>query len=230
MAPALGVVYLGVRREALGARTQATNHWIYPNYDLEKEYAAAEEGRFSDEPFGFVSLASLKDPDNAKIAPPGIVNLQVMGLAPSQAESWGVAAGEDYQQSARYEELKARYAARLMRTAERVFPSLSQHVVFQEVATPLTHTRYTSSTGGTSYGIAATPDQFLLSRPAARTELPGLLLCGASTRSGHGIMGAMASGLMAASQVLGRGLVGEVLAPALPAAPAQDGRSLAAGT
>jgi phytoene dehydrogenase-like protein len=75
--------------------------------------------------------------------------------------------------------------------------------VFREAATPITHTRYTESTGGTSYGIAATPSQFLHNRPGTRTPVRGLLLAGASTRAGHGIAGAMMSGVHAAGAVTG---------------------------
>jgi all-trans-retinol 13,14-reductase len=83
--------------------------------------------------------------------------------------------------------------------------------VHLEVATPLTQSRFTGSTGGTSYGIAATPAQFLRRRPGTKTEIGGLYLCGASTRTGHGIAGVAMSGLMAASQVIGGGLTQEVL-------------------
>ena len=45
--------------------------------------------------------------------------------------------------------------------------SYDGQIAFQEVATPLTHARYTGATGGTSYGIAATPGQMALRRAAA---------------------------------------------------------------
>jgi phytoene dehydrogenase-like protein len=64
------------------------------------------------------------------------------------------------------------------------------------------------------YQEFASPEQFLLGRPASRTELPGLLLFGASCRTGHGIAGVMMSGLMAASAILGPRLLPEVLGKA----------------
>lgn len=215
MAPALAALYLGVKKEALGSRSANTNYWIYANHDLEGQYAEVEQGGFPREPFLFVSLASLKDPNNRRIAPPGIVNLQLMSLAPSNPEAWGTTAEEvasgEYSDNPRYREKKAEYAERLLRAARPVFPDLARHIDFSELATPITHSRYTSSTGGTSYGIAATPDQFLWKRPGHRTEIPGLYLCGASTRAGHGIMGAMMGGLMAAGAIVGGKLVEETL-------------------
>jgi phytoene dehydrogenase-like protein len=69
--------------------------------------------------------------------------------------------------------------------------------------------RFTRATGGTGYGLAATPDQFLRGRPGYRGPIPGLYLCGASTRAGHGVVGAMSSGRQAAARIaadLGRPL------------------------
>ncbi|HNC99127.1 MAG TPA: hypothetical protein PKW90_23535, partial [Myxococcota bacterium] len=74
--------------------------------------------------------------------------------------------------------------------------------VFQESATPPTQNRYTRASGGTSYGLAATPQQFMEHRPGYRGPVPGLYLTGASTRSGHGILGALASGAQTARAVL----------------------------
>ncbi len=215
MSPALGALYLGVKREGLGSRTANTNYWIYRGYDLEEQYRTIDAGHFPRDLFAFVSLASLKDPNNTRIAPPGIVNMQLMGLAPSEPSAWGTTVEEiasgGYRDSPRYLAAKAEYTDRLFRAAAPVFPNLERHVVFQELATPITHSRYTSSSNGTSYGIAATPDQFLWRRPGPKTEIPGLYLCGASTRAGHGIMGAMMGGLLAAGEILGGGLVRKTL-------------------
>jgi len=227
MAPALGMVYLGVRREALGARLRNTNYWIYGTTDVEGAYRDVRAGRFSREPLLYVSIASLKDPGNPKVAPPGIVNLQLMSLAPHQPEAWGVSAADvangAYSDQAPYRERKAEYTAALFRAAERVFPGLEKHVVFQETATPLTHTRYTLSTGGTSYGLALVPEQFLWRRPGPKTEIDSLYVCGASTYTGHGIAGAMASGVNAAAALVGREVWGEVWS-ALPSTAREAAR------
>jgi phytoene dehydrogenase-like protein len=221
MAPALAALYLGVKAGALGSRTANTNYWIYDGYDIEGQYAEVEAGNFPRRPLLFVSIASLKDPHNRRIAPPGRVNLQLMSLAPSDPAAWGVTAEEiasgEYRESPRYQACKAEYSERLLRAANPVFPDLARHVELQELATPITHSRYTLSTGGTSYGIAASPDQFLWRRPGASTEIGGLYLCGASTRTGHGIMGAMMGGLMAAGAIVGNQLMRDVLSGALTA-------------
>ena len=59
-----------------------------------------------------------------------------------------------------------------------MFPGLGQDIVYQEVSTALTHTRFTRSTGGTSYGLALIPAQFLFRRPSHATEITGLYVRG----------------------------------------------------
>jgi phytoene dehydrogenase-like protein len=208
MAPALGITYLGVKDSVLGPRTQNTNYWVYPSTDIEGFYADAREGRMTEQPMVYATLASLKDPTNPRLAPPGVLNLQLMTAVPSQPSAWGVTAAQakdgSYGEVPEYQARKAQFAERMRRGAARVFPTLDQCVVFEEVATPLTHTRYTGATGGTSYGLALIREQFLHRRPGAETEVPGLLLCGASMRTAHGILGAMTSGVVAAAQIAGR--------------------------
>ncbi len=223
MSPALGVVYLGVAHDLRGTEHPNTNYWIYPSYDLETGYDKTRRDRFDDDPFAYVSIASIKDPDNARIAPLGHGNLQVMGLAPSSPRAWGCdmerpATPEAYRDLPAYRALKEAYAERLIARARTVLGDALDHIVHREVATPLTHARYTRATGGTSYGLALTKEQFLHRRPGASTPIEQLYLAGANVRTGHGIMGAMMSGVFAASELVGRGLIREATTLATPAA------------
>ncbi|MBI4509256.1 MAG: NAD(P)/FAD-dependent oxidoreductase [Deltaproteobacteria bacterium] len=202
MSPGLGIVYLGLTRDLRAEGLPNTNFFVSPGYDYEAAYAATRAGRFCHDPAVFLTSSSIKDPHNPKYAPDGITNLQVMSLAPSAPAAWGVSeedfASGSYRKKESYRRHKEEYAETLLVQAERAIGGLRSQVAFQEVATPLTHRRYTWSTGGTSYGIALTPEQFLHRRPGPRTEIQGLILCGASTRTGHGIVGSMLSGVMAA--------------------------------
>ena len=91
----------------------------------------------------------------------------------------------------------------MMAGADRAVPGLSSAIIFEEVATPFTFSRYLGTTDGTGYGIALTADQFANKRPAPKTPIRGLFLVGASTRAGHGISGVMTGGVQAATAVLG---------------------------
>ena len=211
MAPSLGVVFLGINRNLWADRTANSNFWIHPSYDQEAVYAEARAGRFHPEPSCFLSSTSLKDPENRRAAPRGFTNLELMAVVPSQPEAWGTTAAETaqgtYRQNRAYRQAKEAFAQRLIAVAERVFPGLGQGVDFLEVASPLSLTRFTGASGGTAYGIGATPGQSLFRRPGNVTEIGGLYLCGASTLSGHGIVGTMWSGAMVASRIAGRAVL-----------------------
>jgi phytoene dehydrogenase-like protein len=211
MSPALGSLYLGVARDMVRDGVPNSNYIYLPDDDVEGHYRAVREGRPS--PSAFITIASLKDPGNPRIAPPGHTNLQVLGVVPADRASWGAGAAPDgaYRRCAGYLEAKAALARHYVAIAARVFPGIERDVAYEEVATPLTHARYTLSSGGTPYGLALTPSQVLHRRPGAATEIRGLFLCGASQRLLHGIAGAMLNGLVAASKVAGREVFAEVL-------------------
>lgn len=215
MSPALACLYLGINRDLKAEGHPRTNYWIYPEYDYEPAYADIKAQRFVEHPFAYISIASLKDPTNTKLAPEGVTNLQVMSLVPSSFEAWGITEAEyqdgSYRKKEAYLEKKAALMAQLIEAAKPVFPDLAEQIVFSELATPITHRRYVNSAGGTSYGIALTPEQFLNKRPGPKTEISGLYLCGASTRAGHGIGGVTMSGLEAAAAILGKKLIRDVL-------------------
>lgn len=223
--PAVGVVYLVLDRDLRAEGWPNANVWLAPSLDQEAPYRAVAAGRFPGDPHIYASLASLKDPDNEGIAGPGQTNLQLMAVVPAAPEAWGVTPAQardgSYRRAPAYLEAKARFAAQLVEGARRLIPDLPRRIVWQEVSTPLTHTRYTGAAGGTSYGLALTPGQSALRRPGARTEVRGLFLCGASARSGHGVLGVLMSGVVAAAKVVGPRLFVEVLGPGNAAARRQ---------
>jgi phytoene dehydrogenase-like protein len=215
MALPLFVVFLGLDVPPEQLPYGNCNRWWFGDYDFEASYARVTRGEMPDVPFLYVATASRKDPDNLRLAPPGHSNIQLMTIAPPQPAFWRVSADDvragTYEASEGYQAVKSELMHRMIAAAERVIPGLRDHVVFQEAATPLTQTRYTGATDGTSYGIAATPGQFLERRPGAATPIAGLFLAGASMRAGHGIVGAMTSGVQAADRVLGNGCAARVL-------------------
>lgn len=220
MSPGLATLYLGVRRDLMQEGLRRSNYWVFPGYDPEPLYQAAAEGRFVEEPPLYLSLTSLKDPDNRRLAPPGVCNLQLLTVVPAAPAAWGVTGAEAesgaYRRAPGYLQAKQRLTARLLAGAERVLPGLRGDVMFHELSTPLTHARYTLASAGTPYGLALVPSQSLHRRPGPRTEIEGLYLCGASTRTGPGILGVLLSGLAAAAEIVGPGLMHEVLAAGAP--------------
>lgn len=189
-----------------------TNEFAFPTYDTDDLYARLDAGTLDDgDLFAYIALASRKDPDNPHLCPPGHTNFQIMTLAPRGYEFWGVDDGPThgvrYRRNDTYRHRKDDLTERLLDTAERILGPFRDHIVHLETATPLSHERYTHSTGGTSYGYVHSPDQSGDKRPQHRTEIEGLWLVGANTASGHGIAGTMVGGVVCAGQILDRPLL-----------------------
>lgn len=200
-----------------------TNYFLFPTYGTEEMYAGLDRGDLDTDRgvFAYIAMASRKDPDNQHLCPEGQTNLQIMTLAPRGLDWWGVEAspadGGRYRRNRAYLERKQAITEALLDAGDRVLRdqlgggSLRDHIVFMETATPVTHERYTRSTGGTSYGYVHSPQQSGMHRPAHRTEIEGLWLVGANTVSGHGVAGAMVGGVNCAGEILGRPLLVEMV-------------------
>ena len=169
--------------------------------DIDSMAASFDCGQLPSQRWAWITSASLKDPDNPRLCRPGQTNLQIITGAPASHDFWAVDAA--LTRGARYQERKRQLRDQAIASAERAIPGISTAIAYEETATPITLERYLRSTGGTSYGIAATPRQFGIGRPAARTAIHGLFLAGASTRTGHGITGTMLGGVEAASAIIG---------------------------
>lgn len=212
MATPLVCVYLGLDFD-LNDRMPNTNYWFHPRYDPEKYYDHVAAGQFDPAPPVYITSASVKDPDTPGHTPPGCSTVELMTWATPDPKAWGIEPEDDagkYSKQDAYLAAKDRIVEQLIDAAEGVIGELRPHILWKEAATPATQTRYTASTAGSSYGIELATDQFGPLRPAPKTAIEGLYLGGVSTRSGHGIVGAMNGGVQTASAVLGRDLRSEM--------------------
>lgn len=205
MGGAIFMTYLAVTADVRALGMRATNYWQFDDYDSEGYYAAVDQGHPT--PHGcYITSTSLKDPDTPGHAPVGEHNIEIMTLVPGHSALWGVsdaaALSPKYRRDELYRDRKDVVEANLVARLEALFPTITDNVTFRESATPVTHTRYTRASDGTGYGLAATPEQFLKGRPGYRGPLAGLYLAGASTRAGHGVVGAMTSGQRCAQKIV----------------------------
>ena len=200
MASAIFLTCLGLRGPPppIGAR----NLWIFDDPDIDGMYEEIQSGQLRAR-CAYITSGTAKDPGGPGHAPEGMHTIEVMTLAPGAASAWTERppAGVGYRREGDYLERKTRMEEALVERLDQRFPGLAGQIVLRESASPLTHTRYTQATLGTGYGAAATPAQFMKGRPGPKTPIPGLFLAGASTRSGHGIIGALRSGGAAAGAV-----------------------------
>ncbi|TAK56800.1 MAG: NAD(P)/FAD-dependent oxidoreductase [Dehalococcoidia bacterium] len=213
MALPIFCVYLGLDIDLRG-RMPNTNYWYCDSFDLEDVYQTCYDGRLPEHFPLLITAASVKDPHTRRIAPPGCSSIEIMTWVPANYDVWSVhegpAAGEKYHRDRDYRSNKDRLTELMIDGAENALPGIREHIVWKEAATPITQERYTLSTGGTSYGIEMAVDQSGPARPAPATEIPGLFLTGASTTSGHGIVGAMRGGVATAGAILGHDVMREV--------------------
>jgi prolycopene isomerase len=186
------LVYLGVEME-LDRSDLPYFTYISPG-DAQVEYEHLSRGEMPDDPTMIITIPTLLD---SSIAPPGHHIVRIMTPASHTFRNgWG------WHDRERYLIIKEEMAQRLIRTVEnRYLPGLSARIEVIEAATPCTLERYTANEGGATYGLAPTPSQFGIGRPANRTSLRGLYLAGHYTRPSHGIVGAALSGRFVADMI-----------------------------
>lgn len=204
MGGALFITCLGVKGDLREAGLGASNVWGFDGTDFEAFYDGIDRGELEPR-CHYVTSGSLKDPDSPGHAPPGHMTLEAMTILPGDPKAWGVdpekARGMGYRDDRLYLERKQQVEEAMVARVVKRWPWLADKIVLVESASPVTQVRYTGASEGTGYGLAATPEQFMKRRPGYRGPVAGLYLCGASTRAGHGIVGAMASGWNAAFRV-----------------------------
>ncbi|MCO4770669.1 MAG: NAD(P)/FAD-dependent oxidoreductase [Deltaproteobacteria bacterium] len=178
------------------------NYWQFDHYDVEAMYRQGVQGGRPNVQAAYITSATQKDPSTEHHAPKGVETVEVMAMLPGRPDVWGLTpddlTSEDYRHKPEYLERKQRVEDELVRRLDDQFPGVGQHIEFRESSTPITQTRYTRAEGGSGYGLSATPSQFGDKRPSWRGPVPGLYLAGHSSRSGHGIAGALSSGKTAA--------------------------------
>ncbi len=202
---ALYLTCLGVKADlgALGMR--ASNYWIADKYDFDAMYDTGREDGMLMPQGAYITSASLKDPGTPGHSPEGVMNVEVMTLLQGEPEAWDMKAEDaeswEYRRSQEYNERKDAVEENLIDRLEGLFPGTKEAIVFKESASPMSHIRYTRSSGGSGYGIGMTPKQLDTGRAHPRSPVKGLYLCGASGRHGLGIMGALYSGRDAARRI-----------------------------
>ena len=178
-------VYLGVDIDPKTAGINAPETIVYETYDNTKEWELLLRGEASIPCFG-IAIPTFIDPS---LAPQGKHIVIIMTMAPYHL------AGKSWREE------KKRVTEKLIAKAEKLIPGLSQHIVVQDSATPLTIERYTLNSLGAAMGWAFTPGMFL-NRLNQKPPIPNLYLAGHWTVPGGGVAAVALSGLRAARMIL----------------------------
>ena len=167
----------------------------YPSYDLDYVYDACLQGGFG-EGCGICVPTSI-DPS---LAPEDNSIVSIIYPVPYGYErNWRT---EDGKRGSAYRDLKHETTQRLIRTAEKMMPKLSDHVEVIEAATPITLERYTLNSWGAAYGWDATPEQSGANRLQPKTPFDNVYLTGHWTTPGGSTVAVALSGKKVAQVIL----------------------------
>ncbi len=208
MPSAMFSTYLGVRGDLGEQGMTAGNTLQYDSYDTDAYYKA-NRGNPRPMPQGcYITNSSLKDPGGLNHAPDGHQAVTIMSMLPAEPTAWGITpeqiADGSYRRVLAYQERKRAIEDDLIGRFDTLYPGTAAAITFRESSTPASQSRYTWAEGGTGYGIAGIPKQFQKARPDVQSPIPDLYWCGASTRTGHGIIGALLSGRIASQRAAKR--------------------------
>lgn len=162
-----------------------------PNYDLNKLFGSDPENcRIG------IKMHSLLDPTQA---PAGMHTVQLVAALPHDyMDYWR--REKDGTRGKQYKELKESVANKLIASVENIIPGLSEHIVYRDIATPLTFERFTSNSCGAMAGWYPAPTAKIRSQ---RTPIKNLFQAGHWTFPGGTVAFAIQSGRNAAQMVLG---------------------------
>jgi prolycopene isomerase len=142
----------------------------------------------------WLAVPTLHDPS---LAPPGHHTITITSMADRDALDWTRDSG--------------RFLDEMLALAEETIPGLRAESEVVETASPVTFERYSGNAGGSMYGWENTPRQTGAKRPAVKTPIDGLYLCGHWTLPGSGGLRVFASGVVVSQVILAeRGLAGGV--------------------
>lgn len=200
-------LYAGLDETAESLGLRATNRMIFPSYDHDRNVRMFRAEPDAPLPIVYVSFPSAKDP-SWEACHGQTATLEVISFAPYEwFEPW-----EDERWRRRgesYEELKARFSTRLLEALYEHVPETRGKVAYHELSTPLSTRHFANYGRGEIYGLSFTPERFRAAWLGPRTPIEGLFLTGQDAVA-HGVAGALYSGLVTASAVLGRNVLKDV--------------------
>jgi len=203
-------LYVGLSQSDAVLGLQGTNLWVYPSFDHDRNVEQFERNLDAPLPVVYLSFPSAKDPDFQR-RHAGKSTVEAITMLPYAAfDRWGETRWK--KRGDEYGEFKERLQARLFAELERQAPSVVGNIAYTELSTPLTTRHFMNYGHGEIYGIASTPDRFLMRELGARTPIRGLYLTGQDA-AGLGVVGALMGGVISASAATGKNLYSVVSKP-----------------
>jgi all-trans-retinol 13,14-reductase len=200
-------LYVGLKETAANLGIEGTNIWVHPTPDHDANVARFGSNPNAAFPSVYISFPSAKDPDFER-RHPGCATIEVITLAPYRwFRRW-----EDQpwrRRGADYEAFKQELSGRLQEELIRQVPALAGKIDYAELSTPLSTRHFMNHPSGEMYGLSGTPERFRLRCLTPRTPIRRLYLTGQDVAS-LGVTGALVGGVLTASAILGRNLMGTI--------------------
>ncbi|WP_170610975.1 hypothetical protein [Ruegeria arenilitoris] len=188
-------VFLGLEGDIEAAGATKANHWFFPRGETDVLWMDAPD---APPPHMTVSFGSLKnaahDPGPRQKHTAQLLRWEDWSIVADWAVHPEGAGGDDYT------EFKRRTEATMMAMFKERFPELAKHVVYKNLAAPLSTVSFTGHNHGAFYGLDVTPERVMCDALRAKTPIPGLYLAGQDVAS-PGIPGALWAGVLVAASV-----------------------------
>lgn len=194
------MLFLTVDMDVKKAGLDSGNIWVMPDKDMDEYFDEIMEASLAEIPLFkamFISCTTLKDPTSFD----GKHHcLEVITFI--DYKSFEKFKNEKEKRSPKYLAFKKSLSDKMILGLEKVLPNIRQHILHQELGTPITNEYYINTTRGNVYGTEKSLRHIGPFAYKAKSEIENLYLCGASILS-HGVAGASHSGVNTAALILG---------------------------
>lgn len=212
-------IFLGLNKskEELGLKRQ--NMWAFTSNDINKIgedyfHLKVDDAMDAEVPLLFVSFPSAKDPewDNH----PGRKGKSTCAIVTLANWEW-FKKFEDTAHKKRgddYDEVKNSIGHQMIEQTCQLYPQIRDCIDFTEIGSPVTNQFYLEQPHGEIYGLDHNIERFdplMVAKLRPATDVPGLYLTGQDILS-CGFTGALFAGVISAQAVLGRNVMGDLIA------------------
>ncbi len=198
-------LYIGLNGTPEELKLPKANYWIYPDdLDHDKCVVRYEKDLEAEFPVVYISFPAAKDPSwSARY--PGKSTIDIITVMPyDQFQKWEETKWK--KRGEEYEELKERFAQRLLAHLYSKEPQLKGKVDYYELSTPVSTRHFMNYDRGELYGIDHDPNRYNQRFLQPRTPIKNLYLTGQDIVTA-GVAGALFAGYLTASAMTGKNFV-----------------------
>lgn len=186
-----------------------SNIWAHPGNDFAQNIKHHEENFEAPFPWSFITFPSTKDPTwDQRFPNKSTIEMYCYTDFRHFEEFQSYAWNED---SPEYATIKENIASRMFAILKQHVPQVEDYIDYFEVSTPLTFKHFLNRPRGDFMGLSATPERFAQKWLKAETPVKNLYLTGQDVTT-DGIIGALMGGVLAASRILGKNLMEDIIA------------------